>query len=358
MKAAVFYEPGSIVVEDRPDPAPEVGEVVLRVDTNTLCGTDQRIYTGAKTRGVDLPRVLGHEFSGVVVAVGSEVVNLRPGDRAAVCPVVPCGRCGSCLRGAENACDSRSAFGYMFDGGLAEYVRLPRLAVDSGNVLKIDSDVSPSVLALAEPLSCCVNGNRRSGISIGSRVFILGGGPIGLMHLQLAMLAGAAEVVVSEPHTARRTLAEELGAVTINPSDVDPATWVRDRWGGDGADSVVVCVGVAGVAGTAISAVRRTGTVNLFAGFPKDASVALDLNQIHYDEIVLTGSTAMRREDYVCALRLIEQGRISLSQLITHELPLSSVEAGLNMVGSSDALKIAINPGQKAGQQTAGGGTQ
>lgn len=344
MNAVVFHKPGVLSLDERDDPRPASGELVVRVESNTLCGTDQRIFEGSKTRGVDLPRVLGHEMAGRIHAVGQGVSNFDEGQRVAICPVVPCGRCAQCKRGAENACDNRSAFGYKFDGALADFVRIPAIAVESGNVFHVESDVPATVLSLTEPLSCCLNGSRRSAIGLGDRVLILGGGPIGLMHLQLALLSGAAEVIVSEPHSKRRELAESFGALAINPSLIDPSDWIRDHWDGSGADSVVVCVGIPTVAQTAFNSVRRSGTINFFAGFPPNTTADVDLNAIHYDEIVITGSTAMRRKDYADALRLIENERVDLLPLITHELPLTEVERGLNLLGSDEALKIAITP--------------
>jgi L-iditol 2-dehydrogenase len=187
---------------------------------DTICGAELRILRGEKTSGVHPGKVLGHEVAGHVVEAGRGVEGYDPDQPVAIAPVIPCGRCWECTHGMENLCAAQHIVGYDGDGGLAEHILLPAEAVTAGNVVKVGVELPSEQLALAEPLSCVVNGQRRSDIRAGSNVLIIGAGPIGLFHLQLARLSGAENVIVSEPSGVRRAQAERLDATAA----VDPTT--------------------------------------------------------------------------------------------------------------------------------------
>lgn len=345
MRAAVFHGPKQVTVEEVPVPELGRGDLLVRVGANTLCGTDTRIYRGEKTKGVRTPTILGHEFAGEVAAVGADVVGFEPGQRVAMAPVIPCRACPSCIADRENACDARQAMGYEFDGALAEYVRVPEVALAAGNLFRVDADVPFDHLALAEPLSCCVNGFRRSQIELGDRVVVLGAGPIGQLHTQLARIAGASEIIVSEPSAFRRDVAQAHGATrVVDPTGEDLAKVVFDATDGQGVDAVVVCIGVPALVDDAISLARKGGTLNLFAGFPKGASASIDPNEVHYRELVVTGTTAARRRDYREALRLILDGSVRLDAMVTKSTGLDGVAELLANPPSDTGLKVAVTP--------------
>jgi L-iditol 2-dehydrogenase len=345
MRAAVFHGPEHVVVEEVAVPEPCSGEIVIRVGANTVCGTDTRIFRGEKTKGVRRPSILGHEFAGEVAEVGADVVGFEPGDRVAMAPVIACRACPACIADRENACDRRQAMGYEFDGGLAEFVRIPAVAVAAGNVFRVDSEIPYEHLALAEPLSCCVNGFRRSGITLGDRVVLLGAGPIGQLHTQLARVAGASEIVVSEPSAFRREMALSHGATrVVDPTQEDLQHVVHDATDGQGADAVVVCIGVPTLVDEAISLARKGGSLNLFAGFPKGARATVDPNEIHYRELVVTGTTAARRRDYQESLRLILSGSVQLDAMVTECIDLDGVADLLAAPPSDTGLKVAVTP--------------
>lgn len=345
MLAAVFHGPGHIAVEEVAIPEPAPDEILVRVGANTVCGTDARIFRGEKTRGVRRPSILGHEFAGEVAEVGAEVVGFARGDRVAVAPVIPCRACQTCLADRENACDRRAAMGYEFDGGMAEFVRIPAVALAAENVFRVGSDIPHEQLALAEPLSCCVNGFRRSGVTMGDRVVVLGAGPIGQLHTQLARVAGASEVVVSEPSDFRREVALVHGATrVVDPTRQDLRRIVHDVTDGQGADAVVVCIGVPDLVQQAISLTRKGGSLNLFAGFPKGARASVDPNEIHYRELVLTGTTAARRRDYEQALTLMRTGAVRLDAMVTGRIALDGVADLLASPPGDTELKVAVTP--------------
>lgn len=344
MKAAVFHGPGEIEVAEVETPETGPDEALVEVGANTLCGTDVRIMRGEKTKGVRCPSILGHEFAGRVARVGSRVRGLEVGAAVAMAPVIPCRRCYYCMNGMENACSNRQAMGYEFDGGLSEYVRIPSVALQSGNLFPVEEDVPFEHLALAEPLSCCVNGHRRSRIGLDNAVLVMGAGPIGLFHLQLAVLAGARTVIVSDPSPSRREFASRLGAVTVDPSREDLPEIVSDATGGIGVDATVVCIGLPKLVNEALHVTRKGGVVNVFAGLAGKGWAEIEANLIHYNELELTGATAARRSDYETALGLIRSGKVEVGRMVTHRLPLDAVGEALSTTAGGEGIKVAVMP--------------
>lgn len=345
MIAAVFNGPGEIQVEDVD--VPEIGpdEILVRVGANTLCGTDGRILRGEKTKGVRTPSILGHEFAGHVAEVGRRVKGFEEGAAVAMAPVIPCRRCFYCRNDMENACANRQAMGYEFDGGLSEYVRIPSAALEAGNLFSAQEDMPSEYLALAEPLSACVNGHRRSQIRLDDTVLILGGGPIGLFHLQLALIAGARTVIVSEPSHFRRDFATRLGAhIVVDPTGEDLPSVVVDATGGLGADSTIICIGIPQLVNDALAMTRKGGRINVFAGLAGRGWAEVEANLIHYNELEVTGTTAARRSDYEVALRLIESGRIDVGPMVTDRFPLRATAEAIAKADSGEGVKVAVIP--------------
>jgi L-iditol 2-dehydrogenase len=245
------------------------GEVLIKVAACAVCGTDLRILSGGKTRGVVPPRVLGHEIAGTVVAMGEGAEALTPvkvGQRVTAAPGIPCLSCRFCNTGAENLCKRRTALGYRYDGGFAEYMVVPAIGVTHGILFPIPDRLSDVEAALAEPLACVMNGQRKSQVELGDVAVVIGAGPIGLMHLQLARLSGAHKVIVSEPSAQRRALAGELGASrTVDPTTESLAEIVLAETDGDGADVVVAAIGVAQIVNDLLKLARPGGRVNLLS---------------------------------------------------------------------------------------------
>lgn len=211
MKAALFRRPHDMQLETVPDPVLQPGDMLLRMKSAAICGTDIRIYRGRKTRGVRLPSILGHEFEGEIVEAGGHT-NWSTGDRVAVCPALPCGICRHCSAGFENICPRLTAYGYELDGGFAELIRVPKAFVEAGHLYRLGKDVASTTAALAEPLACVINGQDNLGLSGGETVAVLGTGPIGLLHVMLARQRGADKVIAVQRSAHRRAAALELGA--------------------------------------------------------------------------------------------------------------------------------------------------
>jgi L-iditol 2-dehydrogenase len=277
--------------------------------------------------------------------VGRRVRGYEVGTPVAVAPIIPCRKCFYCKHDMENACANKLGMGYEFDGGLSEYVRVPSEAIQAGNLFVAQNDLPSEYLALAEPLSCCVNGHRRSRIGVDSTVLIMGAGPIGLFHLQLSLLAGARTVIVSEPSASRRDFASHLGAhVVVNPTSEDLPSVVAEATGGLGIDSTIICIGLPHLVNHALRMTRRGGRINIFAGLAAQGWAEIEANLIHYNELEVTGTTDSRRSDYEVALRLIESNRIDVKPMVTHRFPLSSVNEALDKAASGEDIKVAVIP--------------
>ena len=226
MLAAVFHGRGELEVAEIETPEISPDEILVKVGANTVCGTDVRILRGEKTRGIAQSVVLGHELAGHITEVGENVQGYEAGMPVVMAPAMACLHCFFCKRGMENLCQNKRIMGNIADGGLAEYVRIPASAVRAGNLFVAREELPPEQLALAEPLACCVNGQENYRVELDDVVLIMGAGPIGLFHLQLALLAGARTVIVSNRSEARRNFASELGAhVTVDPSSAGEDLW-------------------------------------------------------------------------------------------------------------------------------------
>ncbi len=173
----------------------------------------------------------------------------------------------------------------------------------------------------------------------------MGTGPIGLFHLQLALLSGARNVIVSEPRPDRRRFAEDLGAhLTVDPEGEDLAVVVEDATGGLGVDVAIICIGNPKLVNEAFRLVRKGGRVNVFAGLAGDGWAEVEANLIHYNELEVSGASDSRRSDYGAALRLIESGRVDVSRMVTHRFPLSSIREALDVVAGGEGIKVAVKP--------------
>lgn len=342
MKAAVLTAIDEIRYETVADPVLRPGDLLLKVRAATVCGTDIRILRGKKTAGIRYPSIIGHEFAGEVVDTGGHA-QFTIGQAVGVCPAFACGHCDACQSGAENLCRNLVAMGYEIDGAFAQYVRIPASGVASGNVFALPPGLSFEMAALAEPLACVINGQEQAGVGLGDSVLILGAGPIGLLHVKLARLAGARRIIVSQTSASRRQAALDAGADhVINPKDENVVERVRALTAGLGADVAITAIGKPELANDAIRAVRPRGRVNLFAGFSKGVSADLDVNAIHYNELIVTGAFGLTRLHFAKALQMIASGQIEVASLLTHHFPLSDISQALATAEQGSALKVVI----------------
>lgn len=345
MKAVVLNGPNDFLPADISKPEIGDNEILLEMKKAAICGTDMRILAGTKTKGVRYPSVIGHEMCGLISEVGKNVTGFEVGEKVAIANVIPCGSCLACLGGRENACMNRKAIGYEFDGGFEEYIRIPEIAITSGNVIKLPDEVSFTAGALIEPLACCIRGLKNAGTGFNDTVLIVGAGPIGLMHMQLSKIAGAKQVIVSEPNEMRREIALELGAdKVVDPTADNLEAIVKEATDGMGADIIVMAIGVPALVNSTLKLCKKGGTVNLFAGFAGTGECSIEVNTIHYNEITVNGSTAYKRADYLEAADMVKGGKINLDKIATHTFSIDEFQKAYEICKDGQGLKVMIEP--------------
>lgn len=346
MKAAIITAPGVIEIQDVPKPAPQAGEVLLKVESSALCGTDQRVLRGEKPVAVP---IIGHEVAGTVADLGAGVTGVEPGRRYAVQTVIGCGACAPCRRHHQIRClKGFKAIGYAWNGGFAEYMVMPREGVDQGCLIPIPDDMSYEVATLLEPISCCINGLRFFPFEEMRHVVILSGGIIGVLNGLVAKAWGAETVTIMNRSQGRLDLIRELGLPfdhLVNTSTTNPIAWMRDHTEGLGVDGVVAAASAKDLIPLGMNLLAMGGHLSLFAGVSKDDPFeSIDLNQIHYRELHLHGANSSVRRDYEEAIRLIESGKIDPEPLITHRFALEQFNEAFRTQAdpSIKSLKVVL----------------
>lgn len=348
MRAAVIKRPGVIEVEEVPEPAPGEGEVLLKVEASALCGTDKRVLSGEKH--VDVA-IVGHEVAGSVADVGPGVEGVAAGERYAVQTVIGCGRCPMCAIHRENLCEKGfDAIGYQYDGGFADYMVMPKVAVDQGCLIPIPDDMAPEIGTLIEPLSCCINGMEYIPLEGAGHVVILGAGVIGVLNGLVARARGAKEVTIVNRSQGRLDLLQRLRLPFdnyVSMESLNPEEWVREKTHGRGVDAVVVAASVKSFVPLGLKLVRRAGHISLFAGMPKlDPLEPIDLNRIHYLELNIHGANSSALEEYIAARDYLASGAIDGRPLITHRFSLADFGEAVKTQNDPaiGSLKIVIVP--------------
>ncbi len=347
MKAAVFFGPNDIRVVDWPKPELEAGDVLIKVLAASICGTDLRIFHGghsafdAKTR-----RVPGHEIVGEVAAVGADVSGYQIGQRFFVAPNMGCGHCEQCVTGNNNRCRSLQAIGVTMDGGFAEYVRVPAKGVQQGCLIPFSDSADPALGALIEPLACVLRAQEAISVGMNDHVLVIGAGPIGIMHTKLAKVRGAAHVFVSELVEARRKQAVQLGAdVVIDPIQQNLAEILAEATGGKGPDVIIVAAPAHRAQEQALDLAAVGGRISFFGGLPKDnPMITFNSNQVHYKELIVSGTTASSTDNCRQAAALINSGLIDLSKVVSARFPIKKAEQAFITAKARHALKVVIEP--------------
>lgn len=353
MKAAVWHKRKDIRVEEFPDPGPPLAnQVRLQVTWCGICGTDLEEYLRGPLfipvekpnpiTGRQAPMIMGHEFVGTVVELGPGVDDLQVGDHVAVDTLIHCGTCYFCRKHEVSLCDRLAIMGLSTDGGLAEYINAPRYML-----FKYPKSVKDEHAALAEPASVCVRAVRKSRLTAGETVVVVGAGTIGLLTMQAAKAWGASRVIVVEVEASRRALAMELGAAeAINPLERDAVAAVQRLTGGVGADVVLECAGTVRAMSLSPELARKQGRV-VFVGLHNEP-VPIQLVSVVIGEKELIGSFShVYDEDFSSAVDLITRGLVLPEPLITARIPMDElVPCGLEELASTRArhLKILVSP--------------
>jgi L-iditol 2-dehydrogenase len=328
-----------------PIPKPNSGELVVRTQVALTCGTDVKMFK----RGHPLakpPQIMGHEFAGTITDIGAGVENFKIGMKVVSANSAPCNKCFYCLKGQPNLCEHLDdcIIGFTWPGTYAEYVLIPERIVRQ-NTFQIPDDIELDSVASLEPLACVVHGWDLVGSVTGGVVVIIGGGPIGLLHAQLARVNGARKVVLCDVVQDRLEEAKKIGIdATINSARENLMNRVLDLSDGRGADLVIEAVGRQETWENALSLARKGGSVLLFGGCPSGTFASFETEKIHYGEIHVQGAFHHTPSAVERAFRLIVSGRVSIKPLISKEMPLQAARDALELMGSGKALKIALRP--------------
>jgi L-iditol 2-dehydrogenase len=347
MQAAVVYGPRDLRVEDRAVPDAPAGSIRVRVMACGLCGTDRRIYTTGDFRA-SYPIVVGHEIAGVVDDVAPGVVGARPGDRVCVAPGHGCGECRMCRSGHPNVCTQPlPSLGYRVDGGFAGYIAVPENIYRLGFINAIPEALSFDEAAMSEVVACCLNAQENSPVQEGDVVLVLGAGPAGAIHSQLARLRGARQVILAQRSRARLDLVTARFAVSraVSMADEDLRSVVMDETAGEGADVVYVCAPSRAAQELALELAAPRGRINFFGGLPRDDRLAsVDANTVHYRELFIAGASSSLPEHNREALRLLASREIDPALLITHRFPLEEIEEAFGVAERREGIKVVVNP--------------
>ncbi len=321
--------PGTLEIQNVPDPAPGPTDVVVKPAAVGICGTDLHIMDGEFAPA--FPIVPGHEFAGEIVAVGSQVTGYAVGDRVAVDPSLYCGYCYYCKRARGNQCENWGAIGVTVSGGAAEYVAAPM-----ANLFALPAHLSARDAALIEPLSCAVRGFDVLPRAMATSYLIYGSGTMGLIMMELAKRAGAESVSMVDLNPERLETAKQLGctAAATDAGELDaPRGW----------DVVIDCTGVAAAIRDGLGRVGRGGTFLQFGVSAYDARVEIEPYEIYRREITITGSMAVLHS-FDRAGQLLAAGVLDPGVFVSHRFPLDSYGEALQQFRAGIGRKILIEP--------------
>ncbi len=340
MKAAYVDGPSNVAIKNVDKPQIGSGDILVKMRACGICGSDlEKIYGQYSQPSMKL----GHEPSGVISEIGSNINNFKTGDRVFVHHHVPCYSCHFCLHGNETMCQKYSETNLM-PCGLAEEFVVPEWNVLHGGVIKLPNHVTFEEASMIEPLACCIRAWNKIKFKKGDSVAILGTGPTGMMHVMLSKVFGMKNIFCLDINDFRLNFAKQFGiteSIRSNASDVNDK--ILSKTENRGVDIAVVATGSLNAITQAIDIVRKGGTVVLFGVPSKDAKISLDVSQIYSKEITITPTYAASENDTNTAFKLIDEGTIDVKRLVTHRFDLLESAKALQYAHQgNDSMKIVI----------------
>ncbi|MBI3951815.1 MAG: zinc-binding dehydrogenase [Acidobacteria bacterium] len=339
MRAVVITAPKTASLQHIERWPPEPGEVLVRCKTAAICTTERRVFSGELPL---YPTIGGHEFAGVIEWADESETNLRSGDRVVVDHVNRCGICYYCIKGHNNLCvhiyESRKSSDYvLIGGGFAEYT-----TPLASQIVKLPEGLDLEEASLIEPLACCIHSIKKAQLCFGDTIAIIGAGTMGAMHVMLAKLLGT-QIIVSDIDEARLKLVRELGAdLTVNPQVSDPVRVVKDYTEGRGADAVIVAAGSKAAGEQGLAMVGRLGRVVFYSSQYPPGMLEVDWNQIHYKEILLTGTEGKTGKDFREAVKLLGSGAINVCSLISRVISLEELPEELASRPTGETQRVIV----------------
>lgn len=343
MKAVFFEGSERLVLKEVEVPRCEEDGILVKVEACGICGSDIRNYHSGLKDNVTY-QIMGHEIAGTVVEVGKRVDKFKEGDRIAIAPDVSCGECFYCKRGWVNLCINHKMIGTHFPGGFAQYIYLSNEILSRGIVNFIPKDVSFESATISEPASSVIACQERNNVTLGDTVVIIGDGPIGCLHLEVARARGAEKIIMVG--LKRLEMAKSFNPdYLIDASSQDPVREVLEITNGLGADVVIVANPVKETQEQGIEMVRKRGKVIIFGGVSRsDPMTLLNSNLIHYNELDVVGSFSYTPISHEMALKLISQGKINAEKYITKIVPLEKIVEGFTLAEQGRAMKVIVKP--------------
>lgn len=328
MKTLVCQQPGEWAWQSRNIPKPQQDEVLIKIKTVGICGTDIHAW-GGKQPFFSYPRVLGHEICGDIVGVGNAVQSWRVGQQVAVIPYVACLNCSACQSGRDNCCENIAVIGVHRDGGFSEYLCVPQQ-----NILLAEG-IAPEAVALIEPFAISAHAVRRAAVQAGDEVLVVGAGPIGLGAAAIAKAQGARVAVADVSSERRAHVAAQLELPTLDPLAADFDTRLRCLFGGNLAHKIVDATGSPQSMNRAVDLIRHGGSI-VFVGLFK-GDLQFSDPEFHKKETTLMGSRNATAEDFVRVGELMRSGALRAEMLLTHRLRFSEL-------GSTFERDVINNP--------------
>lgn len=340
MKAAVLKAPGILELDDLRDPECPRGGALVEVEACSVCGTDIKMLKEGH-RDLVYPRILGHEIVGSILEIDQEC-SASEGDLVQIWPGIACESCRPCLRGRDNECESIEILGFSLDGGFAELIALPKESVLRGlNPIRKHSNCD--VIALAEPLACCINGQELAEVSEGDAVLIIGGGPIGCLHAVLAELRGAEKIIVAEKQEGRRQKIKRHTDCAVLDASEPIHQSVAAETDGKGADVILTATPEARVDALLLDLLAPGGRLCIFSGpRPEYSAEPIDLRSMHYRELTVVGAYGCSSRQNRTAVELLESGRAKVDWTITKRTSLERIHDALSHSSERRGLKSVI----------------
>jgi len=344
MKAAVFEGVETIVLKEVPVPECTEHSILVKVKACGICGSDIRNYHNGLKGGIK-SQIMGHEIAGVVEHAGDKVSRFKVGDKVAIAPDVSCGECYYCKRGLVNLCVNHRMLGTHWAGGFAQYIHLPGEVLQRGFVEHIPEDMSFEHAAFAETASAVIACQEYNNVGLGDTVVIIGDGPVGCLHLEVARARGASKVIVVG--LDKLALVEQFNPDLL-VSNAEPEKVVKkvlDVTGGIGADIVICAVPSIRPQQQALEMVRKRGRVVIYGGVPKSNEMTcLNSNMIHYNEISVVGAFSYPSTGLEKAIKAIYEGKINASKYVTQTVSLDRITEGIKYAEQGKALKVMVDP--------------
>ncbi|MCL1927379.1 MAG: alcohol dehydrogenase catalytic domain-containing protein [Treponema sp.] len=340
MKRIVWYGIKDVRLEtDAEIPKCEEGGVLIKTEAFSVCGTDVKAYNAGNTR-LTHPQTVGHEFVGRIEE--SRTTAFSGGERVVMAPTIGCGECYYCKTGKRNLCAKPRSIGFQIPGAMAEYLSLPADAVTGGHLIKCPDDIPAPVAAIAEPLSCVINGLSRVPVNTLNDVLIIGLGAIGLFHAISIRNAGAGNIITTDFPGNKVDIAKSLGFTVINPEEI------KEKWkelsGGLGFELVIIAAPVQQVQETAPMYARKGGYVSYFASLPPEhEKISLSSRMIHYNELVLYGTSDSTPKHVEEAVKLLSERKDDFLKVIT-VLPMEQWLEAYQGVMDMRYAKVVLTP--------------